>query len=91
MIDADRRLTKRQVVKHLQKQSIVPYGGLTWDTMITSLAKGGLLIKIESEHAKMWEATFQMLPGKIRCHPPTSTTRKPKNSVVIFGVDKRLH
>ena len=57
--------------------------------MITSLAKGGLLIKIESEHAKMWEATFQTLPGKIRCHPPTSTTRKPKNSVVIFGVDKK--
>ena len=89
VIDADRRLTKRQVVKHLQKQSIVPYDGLTWDTMITSLAKGGLLIKIEPEHAKKWEEIFQTLPGKIRCHPPTSTTRKPKNSVVIFGVDKK--
>ena len=88
VVDADTRINKAEVIGKLIEFGVRPYEDLSWDTQITALAKGGLLIKIDPADAKKWVGFLSLLPGNIRCHPPRSMTRKMKNSVILFGVDK---
>ena len=92
IVDGEHKINKMRFIRYLIGQKLKPPENSSWDDMVKTLPKGGLVITIKPENAKKWETLVMNMPSKqkLRCHPPSGSGRNSESSVIVFGVDETV-